>query len=159
MNGEVMEVRLGEKEYLWLEKGLKSIGLFSKLTLRNLASILPYMRLYEHPKGAVLCREGEDGDRFFLIYKGRVEVRRERGLFEDHPVRLAVLGPGDFLGEMSLLFHQPRAATCRATANSLIFELRYDDFSRLLKKHRDMLTTLRAVAAARMRRLTTLWSH
>jgi CRP-like cAMP-binding protein len=156
--GPVGEIRLGEREYLWLEKGLRSIGLFSKLNLRNLASVLPYMRLYGHPRGAVLCREGEPGDRFFLIYKGRVDVRKERGIFDGQPTRIAQLKPGEFLGEMALLFQQPRSATCVTASEALIFELRYDDFERLLQRHPPMLKTLRRIAGARMRQLSTLWS-
>jgi CRP-like cAMP-binding protein len=157
--GQGNEVRLGETEYLWLEKGLRSIGLFSKLTLRNLASILPYMRLYSHPKDAVLCREGELGDRFFLIYKGNVDILKARGIFEGSPIRLARLKAGDFLGEMALLFHQPRSATCVTAGPARIFELRYSDFDRVLKKHPEMLGKLRKVATTRMKQLTTLWSH
>jgi CRP-like cAMP-binding protein len=150
------EVRLGEDEYLWLEKGLRSIGLFSALNLRNLASVLPYMRLYAHPRGAVLCREGEPGDRFFLIYKGRVDVRKERGIFDGQPTKIAQLKPGEFLGEMALLFRQPRSATCITASEAMVFELRYDDFERLLKRHPPMLKTLRRIAGARMRKLSTL---
>ena len=151
------EVRLGEAEYLWLEKGLRSIGMFSSLTLKNMAAVLPYMRLYEYPKGTSLCREGEPGDRFFLIYKGTVDVTKEGGIFENAPAKLARLRPGDFFGEMALLFNQPRSATCTAASESRIFVLMYGDFKKLLKRNPDFLKRVRRVAKNRLRDLSKLW--
>jgi CRP-like cAMP-binding protein len=99
-------VPMGEKEYRWLEKGLKRMGFFSKLDLKLLAGILPYMSLVEYARNKVICREGDPGDGFYLIYDGSVEVIKKGW---DKPV--AVLKPGEFFGEMALLFAQPRTAT------------------------------------------------
>jgi CRP-like cAMP-binding protein len=153
------ELRLGEREYLWLEKGLKGLGLFEKLDLRSLATLLPYMRLFAHPKGAELCREGEPGDRLFLIYRGEVEVLKNTGLFKEQPLKLAKLGAGEFFGEMALLFNEPRNATCRTTRPSLIFSLGYEDFHRVLKKHAAVRRRVKKVATERLKKLSKAWGH
>ena len=71
---------IGEKEYRWLDKGLRHMGFFAKLDLKTLASILPYMVLIEFDKGELVCREGHPGNGFYLIYKGGVEASLRRAL-------------------------------------------------------------------------------
>jgi len=61
--------------------------------------------------GDVLCREGEAGDVMFVIQAGSVRISKQVG-GEDKP--LAVLGPGEFVGEMAILNNKPRTATAVA---------------------------------------------
>lgn len=147
MDGIVLD-GMGEKEYLWLEKGLKKMGFFSKLSLKDLSGVLPYMALVRFDKGAVVCSEGDPGDGFYLIYEGGVSVTKKGW---DKPV--ASLKPGEFFGEMSLLFRQPRAATVRTTKPSRLFALHAQDFNRMLKKNPTVARTLRAVAETRRKEL------
>ena len=147
------EVRLGEKEYLWLERGLKSIGVFSTLNLKGLSTILPHMRLHRWPKSSIIVREGDLGNVFYLIYKGRVEVIKNTGIFKDRPVRLAVLKPGDFFGEMALLFNVPRTASCVAREDCEIFTLSQREFTRLVRSHKGVMAQLQKVATERLKRM------
>ncbi|HVY48942.1 MAG TPA: Crp/Fnr family transcriptional regulator [Minicystis sp.] len=62
----------------------------------------------EYPAGEVLFREGESGELMFVIQSGAVRITKEIG-GEDKV--LAVLGPGEFLGEMAILNGKPRTAT------------------------------------------------
>lgn len=62
----------------------------------------------EYPAGEVLFREGEPGDRMFVIQAGAVRITKEMG---GDQKALAVLGPGEFLGEMAILNGKPRTAT------------------------------------------------
>lgn len=147
MEGIVLD-GMGEKEYLWLEKGLRKMGFFSKLSLKHLSGVLPYMVLVQYDKGSIVCSEGAPGDGFYLIYEGGVSVTKKGW---DKPV--ASLKPGEFFGEMSLLFRQPRTATVRTTRPSRLFALHAQDFSRMLKKNPAVARTLRAVAEARRKEL------
>ncbi len=147
MEGIVLDA-MGEKEYKWLEKGLRGMGFFAKLELKHLAGILPYMALVQFEKGATVCSEGDPGDGFYLIYEGGVEVTKKGW---DKPV--ASLKSGEFFGEMSLLFGQPRTATVKTTKPSRLFALHAQDFGRMLKKNPSVAKTLRAVAEARRKEL------
>jgi len=62
----------------------------------------------EYPPGEVLFREGEAGEVMFVIQSGAVRISKAVG---SEGKVLAVLGPGEFLGEMAILNGKPRTAT------------------------------------------------
>jgi CRP-like cAMP-binding protein len=62
----------------------------------------------EFPKGTVLFREGETGKEMFVLQAGRVVITKT---VRDTEKTLAVLGPGEFFGEMALISNKPRNAT------------------------------------------------
>lgn len=62
----------------------------------------------EYAEGAVLFREGEAGDVMYVIQSGAVRITKD---VAGEPKVLAVLGPGEFLGEMAILNGKPRTAT------------------------------------------------
>jgi CRP-like cAMP-binding protein len=62
----------------------------------------------DYPPGAVLFEEGQPGQFMYVVQQGEVEIRRRVGA--DERV-LAVLGTGEFFGEMAILNNRPRSAT------------------------------------------------
>ncbi|MEO7329561.1 MAG: Crp/Fnr family transcriptional regulator [Minicystis sp.] len=75
----------------------------------------------EYAPGDVLFREGESGEVMFVIQSGSVRITRDIG---GEQKSLAVLGPGEFLGEMAILNGRPRTATATVmeTARCLVIE-------------------------------------
>src|SRR5689334_16180535 len=75
----------------------------------------------EYEAGEVLFREGESGDVMFVIQSGAVRITKEVG---GEAKALAVLGPGEFLGEMAILNGKPRTATATVVerARCLVIE-------------------------------------
>lgn len=67
--------------------------------------------------GENIVREGEPGDTMFVVQSGSVEVVHSSDGGEH---RLAVLGPGDFFGEMSLFEKLQRSATVRSMGESVV---------------------------------------
>jgi CRP/FNR family cyclic AMP-dependent transcriptional regulator len=65
----------------------------------------------DYQDGDIIVREGESGNCMFEIQSGKVEIFRDKAGQE---VKLAVLGPGDFFGEMSIFEREVRSATVRA---------------------------------------------
>jgi CRP/FNR family cyclic AMP-dependent transcriptional regulator len=85
-----------------------------------------------------IVRRGDDADEMFVIRSGQVEIRRDDGV-------VALLGPGDFFGEMSLLESLPRDADAVAvtdvdllviTQGALLVRLRRDPTFALEMLHR-----------------------
>src|SRR3954469_3616082 len=75
----------------------------------------------EYQPGEVLFREGESGEVMFVIQSGAVRITKEVG---GEAKVLAVLGPGEFLGEMAILNGKPRTATATVveTTRCLVIE-------------------------------------
>jgi CRP-like cAMP-binding protein len=71
--------------------------------------------------GQTLMAEGETASHMFLVLAGELEVLHKGDA--DHDVRVALLGPGDWVGEMAILGGAPRSATVRAVAPTLLLRL------------------------------------
>ena len=69
----------------------------------------------EYQPGDVLFREGESGDVMFVIQSGAVRIAKSVG--GDDKI-LAILGPGEFLGEMAILNGKPRTATATVVVDA-----------------------------------------
>lgn len=85
------------------------------LSPTEVAAIVARMGLVALPAGTAVLREGDDpaGRFLLLLLEGEVEVDSSAGSAVN-AVTLSVLGPGNVIGEMSLLDHAPRSATCVA---------------------------------------------
>ncbi len=73
-----------------------------------------------YEKGEVVCCQGDLGDTMYIIQSGAVEVSRQTGTEE---VVLAILGPGDFFGEMALVDQSPRSATVKTVSRARLLPL------------------------------------
>ena len=74
----------------------------------------------EYSDREVICRQGEKGDRMYVIQSGHVAVVREE---EEGEVVLADLKTGDVFGEMALFDRQPRSATVRTSGKARVLTL------------------------------------
>jgi CRP-like cAMP-binding protein len=110
---------------------LRDIGLFGALgddILEHLAKTLGQRRF---APGATIFQEGDAGHDMFVVLEGEVEVMKKsrRG----RPQRVAILGPSDTLGEMTLIDVQPRSATVRALAPTRLLRISSEDFDALYR--------------------------
>lgn len=109
---------------------LADIGLFgglSKETLEVLASSLPTTRV---EAGQMVVEEGDMSTQMFVVIAGELEVIKKGESGGD--VRVAVLGPSDWFGEMSIIDVQPRSASVRAVAPTLVVSVTADHVENLL---------------------------
>ena len=111
---------------------LREVGLFGALgdaTLDHLARTLATNRI---AIGDVVFREGEPSAReMYVLLEGEMEVlkRSRRG----RDTRIAILGPNDWFGEMSMIDMQPRSATVRALAPSRLIRMTSADLDALYR--------------------------
>lgn len=99
--------------------------------------------------GAVIFREGDSGSTMYVIDSGEIEISRSsRG---QQPV--AILGPGDFFGEMAILEDQPRFASATARSACVLRAVDREGFADLLRQ--DLETTVRIMRnfAGRLRQV------
>jgi len=102
----------------------------------------------EFPAGAVIFEEGDPGSRMYVIQSGRVRVEKSIG---GRSVVLAMLGPGDFFGEMALLEGQPRSAGAVVAEAARILELDEEAFVDLLRSNAEVGLRLLRKFSARLR--------
>jgi CRP/FNR family cyclic AMP-dependent transcriptional regulator len=106
-------------------ESLRRAPLFEGLSRKELRELAKGVEDLEVESATVLCREGKRGSEFFVIVDGEVEITRDGK-------RLAVLGPGDFFGEISILENVPRTATVTARTPLRVFVLTRQYFKGLL---------------------------
>jgi len=108
---------------------LKTVDAFQDLTPLELTNVAEKMTKRQFVSGDVVIRQGEEGEEFFLISDGTVEVVRE-----GHDV--ASLGAGDFFGEGALITGEPRSATVVAKDELATYVLGKADFRSAIEASR-----------------------
>ncbi len=111
---------------------IRDIGLFGGLGDDVLESLLQELRVIELEPGALVFRENERGREMFVLLGGEIEVMKQSK--RDVPSRVAMLGPGDWFGEMSILDVMPRSATVRAIAHSRLLRISASDLESLYRR-------------------------
>jgi CRP-like cAMP-binding protein len=111
---------------------LKSISFFSDMSEYDLQQIAAITEEKSYGKGEAIIEERTSAERFFIIFRGKIEITKQ---FEDgEQFVLAVHSDGDFFGEMALLDEGPRSATARAVEPTSVLEITRSDFETLLYK-------------------------
>src|SRR6476469_8469359 len=96
---------------------LKAVPLFQGMTDPALEAVAALANVVTIADGATVTREGDPGESFFVIVDGQLRISRHGETIRD-------LGPGDFLGEISLVDGRPRTATAVAVGpvNAIVIE-------------------------------------
>jgi CRP/FNR family cyclic AMP-dependent transcriptional regulator len=110
---------------------LRDIGLFGALSdevLRHLATTLKTLRA--NP-GTSVFNEGDPAREMYVVLEGEMEVLKKSRRGRD--LRVAILGPNDCFGEMSLIDVQPRSATVRALAPARLLRMTSEELDSLYR--------------------------
>ncbi len=116
-----------------LVSSLQKLSLLQDIPERILAKIARQASLRELTKGQVLARQGEPSDSLFIIRTGWVKIVAEGSSGEE--VVLNQCGPGQVIGEMSLLDQRPRSNTMVALSPASLLEIKYDTVVEALNEH------------------------
>jgi|HubBroStandDraft_5_1064220.scaffolds.fasta_scaffold127477_2 CRP/FNR family cyclic AMP-dependent transcriptional regulator len=115
---------------------LSKISLFSALQPSYLRRIANLGLEEDYPLGAVIFKEGAQGDKMYLILSGAVRIGKQvAGMGEE---ALAILRAGTHFGEMALIDDFPRSADARAHEACRLFVVRKEDMEDLLFVDRDL---------------------
>jgi CRP/FNR family transcriptional regulator, cyclic AMP receptor protein len=88
------------------------IALFEDLGRAEASKLCAAMECFGVPRGEAIMKEGEEGEYLVIVLTGEVAVLKQDAT--GNPIKIADVGPGASLGEMSLINGQPRFATCIA---------------------------------------------
>jgi len=100
--------------------------------------------------GDIIVRQGEEGNCMYVIQRGEVEVLLKKG---DKDVRVAVLGEGDFFGEMALFGREVRSATVRAKGEVTALTLEKKSFLRRVHEDPSLAFSILEKMSQRIRNL------
>jgi len=144
----------GQYQYLWekqagftlSEEGddvqidaarLSRLNFFKPIAFELLEDIAMLFNTERFEPGATIIHEGERGEKFYIVIRGKVEVQKqfksEAGQLEDRTV--AVLEDGDHFGEIALLRNVPRTATIKAQTLCVVISLQRKHLQHILSRH------------------------
>lgn len=129
---------------------LRKLPFFHNIESGALEEISRLFVMEKFEAGATVVEQGDQGDKFYLIARGKVEVFIATGTGE--PRKAAVLEDGDHFGEIALMRHIPRTATVVTAAPCWLLALSYDHFHPLLLRYPAIREGLEATLRSRMQR-------
>jgi len=128
---------------------LKRIPLFADMSEYDLHEIDQITRERRYDKGEVIIEENTAAERFFIIFRGKIEITKK---FEDgEQFVLGVHSDGEFFGEMAILDEGPRSATARALESTSVLEISRTDFETLLYTAPILAFTIMKALSSRLR--------
>lgn len=104
---------------------LKKIPFFQQLTEDDIQAIIDNVQMNYFPEGHTIFKEGDEGDKMYIIKRGNVQVIRDQAI-------LAELTDNAFFGEMALVSEEPRNADVVTTSETEVLTLDKYDFRKLL---------------------------
>ena len=129
---------------------IQTVPLFSDLSETSLKVITDKMVARSYGKEKMILIEESAGETFFLISEGTVKITRMSD--DGREVILAILGEGDFFGEMALLDGEGRSANVVALEDAEVLTLQRSDFL-------DILERFPKIAIHLLKELTTRIRH
>lgn len=133
---------------------LKSLALFEGIPDKALHALGDFLKTVAMGPGQTLFQEGSEGTSLFFVASGRIRITKKvaGGAQKD----LALLGPGECLGEMALFETKPRSASASAEGETQVLELRREDLDRWLNSNPELavgfFAHLLQVQSGRLRR-------
>ncbi len=112
---------------------LAKVDIFSSLDEESLELIAQKMTLVHYKKGNIICKEGETGDRMFVIVSGDITVIKKGA--KGVEVEITLLKPGEVGGVMSIFDKDVRSATLRAKNNVELLMLDKKTFQHILRNN------------------------
>jgi CRP-like cAMP-binding protein len=130
------------------EQLLSSLPLFRMLARDELGELARAARPLALGPMERFAIQGTAGTSLFVVADGEVEVVLRRA--EGPDLKVATLGRGEVVGEMSLLTGEPRSATVRAVDGALVYEIGQPQYAPLLRKHREWVEELAVIMDERL---------
>jgi hypothetical protein len=122
---------------------LERIPIFAPLPAPQLELLAARVEPVEVTSGSKVIRQGDPGDRFYVVESGSFEVSVDGA-------EVGTLGPGDFFGEIALLRDVPRTATVTARADGRLLALGREEFLAAVTEYPPSVRAADVVVGARL---------
>jgi len=128
---------------------LRNVPLFSVLPEHQLSVLTGVVTRKSFPRGTVIIAAGDATESLFVVISGRMKVMMSDN--EGREVILAILGTGEYFGEMGLVDDSPRSASVVALEACELLTLSKRDFKNCLQDNFDMAVTVMRGLVKRLR--------
>ena len=128
---------------------LRRVPLFSSLNEMQLDQLAAGSVRKSYPRGRTIVAEGEPSQSLYILLSGRAKVQRSDS--EGKEVILAVIGPREFFGEMSLIDDSPRSASVITIESSDFMAINKDSFKAMLAQSPDIAMQIMRGLVRRLR--------
>ena len=132
-------------------KALQIVPFFAELSEDHATALADSLVPRRFGPGQVIFHLGDPGGLLYLISRGKVKISHTTP--EGQEVVLAILGPGDFFGELALLDDAPRSATAEALESTETWTLHREEFINYLLDNPDFALHVLQTLARHIRRL------
>jgi CRP/FNR family transcriptional regulator, cyclic AMP receptor protein len=134
-------------------QALQWVPFFSKLPPDEANDLARRLVRRRFSAGQIIFHHGDPGGLLYIIDKGKVKIAHSTP--EGHEALLAILGDGDFFGELALLDDSPRSATAEALVTTETLTLHREDFMRYIHDNPDFALHVLHIMAQHIRRLNS----
>ena len=122
-----------EEKFAKLRDVISHIPFFAPLQDSEREQLAESATMHVFNRGELIIREGESGRSIYVVLDGRVKVFTEDG--SGNELELAILGVGQFFGEMSLVSGKPRSSSVAALDSSVLVELNSASMIKVIKEN------------------------
>ncbi|HOT45446.1 MAG TPA: cyclic nucleotide-binding domain-containing protein [Spirochaetota bacterium] len=99
-------------------------------------------------KGDYIFREGDPADFMYMIHKGRVQISKGIGTFDE---KIRILGEGEFIGEMAVINSMPRSANALAVEDCVLIKMDRESFDKTVQKNHEFSVSVIQLLSDRLR--------
>ncbi len=142
-----MAEEMTPEEIKSLFSALRKINFFSLVPMKTMERMISQFIKKEYKKGEAIIKQGKAGTALYIIKSGSCLVYRKTGWFSKQDI--ATLKPGDFFGEMSLIFDNPTSASVMTAEPSELFMFMKSDFWYTLDGNTELQDQIRKIAEQR----------
>ncbi|AZR74903.1 hypothetical protein BBF96_10840 [Anoxybacter fermentans] len=129
---------------------LKNETIFGGLTDEELTRVIEIMVIRQFERNVIIFFEGEVGDNFYLVLSGEVRIYKISP--DGREKNLALIGPGDFFGEMALIDKKTRSATAETMSKTRLGVIHQKHFSDLIDQYPEIALKMIVQLTERLRR-------
>lgn len=130
-----------------LVEALRSVPEFEALEAPALVEVVGCSANLVWTEGSEVFRAGEPGEAVYIVLSGQVRILEDR---DGEEVEVAIIGPGDYFGELSLLLHSAHTKTARALETSELMVVPKESFQALLADQPELAEQFRRKVEARL---------
>jgi CRP-like cAMP-binding protein len=129
---------------------IDEIPLFAGIDAVERAELVATTGRVRLARGEVLFHQGDPGETFFIVATGKIKLGRRAP--DGRETLIAILGPGEMIGELTLFEPGPRTATAVAVSDSELSALSHSQLGAWIRAHPHVATYLLTALAGRLRR-------